>query len=395
MVRGLPLLVLALDAHENRVQPASHRSGTIRSVIIGVVMTAVVLLVFGSLLASADPIFGEFLDGGLSVDVLAEHGFKIMFGTCLVSCGLWLALFRSGVELPSQGRLHTGRIGRIEHWMVFGALAVLFAGFIASQLGALFGGDDYVRRVAGLSYAQYARQGFFQLVAVVALLIPLLMSLDWLRDDEPGTRKAFRIGVVSSTTLVVMIAASAVQRLFGYVEAYGLTEFRLYALAALTWAVLVVAAAAGLMYRGDRTPAAAVGFGAGLAILLAINVLNPEALIARINVDKARVPGENVITASREVSGRHSMRDTYDESYSLTLSADAVPTLVARIDSINARDRREVARTLVSRWGRGNSDPYWTWDYSRARARRAVREELRHLDVLALSPRKQPGPRLR
>ena len=46
----------------------------------------------------------------------------------------------------------------------------VFTGFVALQAAYLFGGLDTMQAI-GLSYAEYARRGFFELVAVAALAV--------------------------------------------------------------------------------------------------------------------------------------------------------------------------------------------------------------------------------
>ena len=62
-------------------------------------------------------------------------------------------------------------LGRLEWALPLGALVVLFAGFVALQLTTLFGGERHVLETAGLTYAEYARSGFAQLLAVAALTL--------------------------------------------------------------------------------------------------------------------------------------------------------------------------------------------------------------------------------
>ena len=50
----------------------------------------------------------------------------------------------------------------------------------------LFGGSEWVQRVAGLTYAEYARRGFFELVVVAALVLVLLLIAHWLLRPEGG-----------------------------------------------------------------------------------------------------------------------------------------------------------------------------------------------------------------
>ena len=47
------------------------------------------------------------------------------------------------------------------------------------QFRYLFGGAALVQVSETLTYAEYARRGFFELVAVAALLLPIMLLLDW------------------------------------------------------------------------------------------------------------------------------------------------------------------------------------------------------------------------
>ena len=63
------------------------------------------------------------------------------------------------------GRAGRARSRRTEWLLPLGSLVALFAAFVAVQLAVLFGGHDHVLRTAGLSYADYAHQGYGQLMA--------------------------------------------------------------------------------------------------------------------------------------------------------------------------------------------------------------------------------------
>ena len=55
-----------------------------------------------------------------------------------------------------------------------GVLVAVLALFVGVQFVVLFGSDDYVLRTTGLTYAEYARSGFWQLLAVTALALGVL-----------------------------------------------------------------------------------------------------------------------------------------------------------------------------------------------------------------------------
>ena len=95
-----------------------------------------------------------------------------------------------------------------------------------------------ILETAGLTYAEYARGGFFELVTVSTLLLPVLLGADWPLDKRnPRTVTRFR---TLAATLLALIMLSAVQRMRLYVDAYGLTEDRFYATAFMAWIGVVL-----------------------------------------------------------------------------------------------------------------------------------------------------------
>jgi hypothetical protein len=164
--------------------------------------------------------------------------------------------------------------------------------------------------------------------------------------------------------LLAVVMASAWQRLLLYQEAYGLTEARLYAAAALTGMGLVALWFALSVLTGRRGRFAFGSIIAGYAVILALNVMNPDALIARIDLT------------------RGSEGKPVDPRYLATLSADATPELIAGLSLVPARDGALISRELIRR-NAGKDSPDWrTWNLSRARASAGIQE---HLDSLVTS----------
>lgn len=187
---------------------------------------------------------------------------------------------------------------------------LLFAGFVGVQMAVLFGGRHHVLDTVGLSYAQYARQGFFQLVGVAALvMLVIAAAIRWARAETGAQRILLRflLGALCAFTLVIL--ASALRRLTLYEELYGLTRLRISVHAVILWLALLftMMIVAGLLWRGTWLPRAFVYATAGA--LLIFSLVNPEGLIARQNVERFRATG------------------SIDLSYLEGLSADAVPAL--------------------------------------------------------------------
>jgi hypothetical protein len=234
-------------------------------------------------------------------------------------------------------------------------LNLLFAGFMAVQLRYLFGGASMIEVTAGLTYAQYARSGFFELVATAALVVPILLVADWAAVPGPSrSRKVLRATTLVLVTLLVGVIGSAAYRMQLYQDAYGLTELRLYVSVFIIWLTAVLGWLVLTVLRGRRERFAFGAIVAGLASIAALHVVSPHALIARVNLDRAAAGAE------------------YDGAYLTSLSADAVPTILARLNELPMAERCRASRYLVKRWTGERPGGWRTWNLSDSRARRLV-----------------------
>lgn len=193
-------------------------SGRRAAVVRGLALAVPLVFVAGGLLASADAVFASFFKATFDPASLIPHLVLWAVGAWLT--GGLLRLASATAEPVSAGR--TPRLGQVETCVVLGALVVLYAAFAVAQVVAASEGGRRVLRTAGLTYAEYARSGFFQLLAVAALTLLVLLVLD------NGTR-VVRMLSLAAVALTLLIVASAVRRLVVYEDAFGLTMLRLSA----------------------------------------------------------------------------------------------------------------------------------------------------------------------
>lgn len=316
------------------------------------------LALLGALLMNADPVFERLVKDAVRVDLerVLEH---VLF-TAFVAWGTagWLRAALVGDEsLMDRVRLPQPRLRAADVTVAIWLLNLLFLAFVVVQLRYLFGGAEVVQLTAGLSYAEYARRGFFELVACTALVVPILLLADWGAAPESARSRDLLRGTMLLLVLLLFgVLASAAYRIRLYQAAYGLTEARLYASVVIVWLTGVLGWLVLTVLRGRRERFLWGSIVGGLACVAALIALDPHARIARTNMARA-VAGLDV-----------------DGEYLQQLSADAVPALLARLDTLPEPSRCQVAQRLEARW-RGERPGGWrTWNLADWRARRLVRE---------------------
>lgn len=301
-------------------------------------ITLGLVAVLGALLASADAVFATLVPSW-DLGLLPA---QLVVGTLGALGALAaLSLTTRPPDWSASTLPHRTPSSRAEWFTPVLAVAALMLAFLVTQLVTAVGGDAYVTRTAGLTYAAYARQGFGQLVAVTALT---LLVVAWFavraprggRHDGWSTRAA--LGAVCLGALGIV--ATAMVRLSLYVAAYGLTELRVLAATGevVMGLTLVLVLAAGVRWRGDWLPLAVVRMAA--VVVLGLALANPDALMVTYNTQAQEVP--------------------VDVVHLQNLSADAVPAIAALEEPLRS--------CLLSRHEVPEAGSVWEWNLARSRA---------------------------
>jgi hypothetical protein len=337
--------------------PRGGWSGRAAAVVRGLLFAAPLLLIFGALLAAADAAFEGLLTGlpGIRMDVVIGH--VVMAGVfAWLSSGFLRALFVSGSAVakakaaPALGF----RIGVVEAGIVLGALNALFLAFVVVQARWFFGGTGVVASQPGLGYAEYARRGFFELVTVATLVLPLLLGVHWLLRGDGRGERAFRWLAGVQLGLLSAIMASAMWRMWMYQAAYGLTELRLYTTAFMLWLAVVFVWFAATVLRGRRDRFVFGALVAGAVTLGALHLASPDAVIVAVNAN------------------RPDAEQRFDAAYASSLSGDAVPGVLRALPRLNADERCMAAKSLLKQWAPSVETDWRAWSWGSWRARSAV-----------------------
>jgi hypothetical protein len=261
-------------------------------------------------------------------------------------------------------------------------LTTLFVVFVVLQISYLFGGRETIEATTGLTLADYARRGFFELIVVAGLTLAVLLVL----GATSGSQRLFRVLAAVLIGCVLIMLASALQRLNLYIDAYGLTIDRLVALSVMAWFALSLVLFAGTVLRGRVAGFAASMAIAGIAIVLFFGCINPAAQVARINLERA-ISGSQSRTTEFQTLAENgttsivamplSGNTRLDLNYVLSLGSDTVPILLAHIDQLAPHEQNTISTYLLDKWdgayATNRTDTDWrTWNASVAAAERAV-----------------------
>jgi hypothetical protein len=204
---------------------------------------------------------------------------------------------------------------------------------------------------------------------VAALVLPLLLVSHWvLAKDKPENERVFRFLAGAQILLLFVIMASALQRMRLYQREYGLTELRVYTTAFMLWLAMVFVWFIATVLRGQRKWFAFGALATGYLSIVVLHGMNPDALIARTNLQRA-------------YEGR-----TFDANYVNSLSEDAVPILVQAMTqsgqpALGSQDRCQLSAHLLENWSEPGEDDWRTWNWARAGAYRLVQENRQSLQA--------------
>lgn len=338
----------------------------------GLVIATPLVAVFGALFMSADAVFAELVANVVRFDFERIASHILLFSILAWLSTGYLRGFLTGAELPPPADRRQGVDGPgvpAPKWLALGitevatalaAIDLLFLVFVIVQFRYLFGADTLVQITPDLTYADYARRGFFELVFAVVLVVPVLLAADWLLDRRIRRDALVFSGLAGvQIGLVLAITASALQRLRLYHASYGLTESRFYAMVLLIWIGAMLCWLAATVLRGRRDSFAFGTLASGLATVALLYVINPDAVIARANV-------------ARMASAAAPVR--FDVAYATSLSADAVPVLVEALPALPRDVQCPLARHMLRRWPPDRERSIRSWNWSAVRASDAVRE---------------------
>jgi hypothetical protein len=324
---------------------SSRRSAAVKVLVTLLVVSPVVLIVL-ALLSSSDSQFARLLSDFTSLITrqVWQTFFKVILGLLLTfpvfSLLYSLRYGRRPPKHPLDGFLL--RLGGLDSLITSTALAVfslIYVLYIALQAKYFFSALGGVLP-QGFTYAEYARKGFFELIAVAVINFCLIAAtIAFTRRHDGRPTRSCRISVSILTGLTLLLIVTAASKMALYIGRLGLTPLRVY----VSFVMILLAAVSVFVLLRMLRPKfpfyrfAAVG---AIALYLALNFAGVDSLIARHNIALYQ-------------SGVSSELDT---GLFYELSDSAVPQ-IAPLQN-DARYGSEITAFLQERDGRLKSAPW-------------------------------------
>lgn len=283
-----------------------RKSGKAGYVALGLLIAMPLLLIVLALLGSADVVFRNLTDvfwQNINLGNLCNIGFRIVF--------LFFAAYMLTAYLCKHRineKVGDYRIGEpVLAITVNSLLTVIYLVFSCIQIVYLFLGK--MQLPEGYTYAAYAREGFFQLLAVSILnLVIVLVSVSFFKEN--GVLKA--ILTIMSLCTFIMIASSAM-RMILYIWFYDLTFLRILVLWGLALLFVLFIGVIISIYS-SRFPLFRYSMAVVTVLYLALSFSRPDYIIAALNLSNAE--------------------EDKDWSYLAGLSADAAPVLIPYLEEL-------------------------------------------------------------
>ncbi len=361
----------------NKGKPKRGWLGALAPVGRGLLFALPLLWFLTLLLSSADPYFADWLGNLLGVfDKLPEYLLRgsIILGLAYILAGAYLySLNRSqGQELLGEKKpLIAPFIGFGEAATMLASVNVLFLAFVVVQFRYFFGGlSNIVQGPSGYTFAQYARRGFAELVVVAVVSLGFFILLSALSRRQPGGQQRGFSGLgIGLFVLVAVILISAFERLLLLEEAYGFSRLRTYPHVFMIWLGALLLAVVLLEAFGRQRAFALATFVAVLGFTVTLPLLNVDAFISGINIQRAAQGGQ------------------LDAAYLAALSDDVVPNMISAYQTAITQGNQPLAQQMLTALAchfEGGLQPAvadhwqsWNWSHqAAAETWNSLREEL-------------------
>lgn len=334
------------------------KNKNLKYILLGIVIAVPMLIVILALLLSADAVFYEMFR-----KILGDLSLDSVLLICLMAAMAYVfsySFVRGLFSRPTSGQWEKEKKGEPVAAITFTFLiAAVYLVFCVIQVVYLFAGK--LQLPDGLTWAAYARQGFFQLLFVCLInLAIVLFCLAFFKDS-----KVLKVILTAICLMTYILIASSAYRMILYIQNYYLTFLRMFVLWSLAVIAVVLAGVIISVYRA-KFPLFVFCSAAVTIFYIGLAFAKPDYWIARYDLAHA----EEIHTLG-EATLR---RDGYDDFWYLAynMSADAAPVLLQEEAREIWGEERAFESYSDRMWKRTENINLRNFNFSRQKARKCM-----------------------
>jgi len=335
------------DCPHERAKKIQRRKTIAAQVMLALMVSVPLLSVLGTFLYHSDPVFASWVDAAVRFIVNLNIGTIILHATIMVAIFPFALSFfwsygkaklitikenSAARKNPAYPAVATPTaeegIKKFKLPSVFSATLLLMVNLLyfvyaIVQFRFLFAGaNGSLPQGLDIIYADYARDGFFELVALAVFNFVLIAISAYFTNREGRAGIVLRCLTIALVALSTIQLVSALTRMVLYVQTFGLSQLRLFVFAYIAFiAIVFILFVVRELFSKRATPLFRVAALSALALLLGMNYAVPDALIARYNLE-------------RQIAGKLEVQRIDFDYYAYNLSFDSVRVLLQMEDRL-------------------------------------------------------------
>ncbi len=289
------------------VERSSGKAPVIKRIAVAVAVAIPCAIVLIIVLSNADMVFSlktasfvERLSAGSGVNTIVKGAIGIVVGLFLF--GMLYNAHTDVADKSDEVKERKGDLIIINILLI--TILIVYTLFVVIQFKYLFAGSVLPQ---GLTYTQYARKGFFELLALTGVNIAAILTVTKLTKSHSGKWLTFsKVLCHYLCGVTIVLLASSFYRMFLYTNDDGLTRLRFFVMGFLLFEAIGLIITFVYIAK-PKFNILLVYTVIALTYYTLLNIVPTDNIIAKNQIDK-------YMKGERE-----------DVEYVFTLSADAVP----------------------------------------------------------------------
>jgi hypothetical protein len=332
-------------------------SPTKKNILRGMIISIPLLIVILVLLTSADMVFKNYIANfsvgfeDISIGKIVSHLLVIMAVFTIIFSYVWSFKYTCEESGDKKKNIEWEPVTILTVIFIINIVYLLFS---IVQFSYLYGGGNNFLPQK-FTYSEYARKGFFELVAVTIINFTILLSsMKFIKKDNKLINRISNIFLTLLVAFTFNMLFSAHFKMSLYEQTYGFTYLRIFVhIFMFMLSLLFIVALIGIWNR--RMPLNKTLILIVLSMFIVLNYINVDKIIAKKNID--------IYYKTQKI----------DVQYLKNLSYDAIPEILRLKDDPNVDVAREVNGYLEDlKKELAEESSWYEFNYSKYKARKLI-----------------------